>query len=246
MINVLSVYEIFSEGGLKSKIELLGGIIGIIGSVTAAGMLLVKYLNKPIKYKPSYLNEAGVPNWLMRLFAITIPLKKIPKNTLIDKIFAGLIIIVLFAGFAFFSHIHIQTLRIQEGWTLLTLKTTQESFFITHDSAKDSSLFSRDPWSIDKKQCRDNNPTSLEQRIDISPELVTFICQSFINKEYQTHINDYISNVEKEKNILYPVFTIIELTMLWLSLSIICTLIFKSKLRNYIIIQQKKARDYIT
>ncbi|CAI1175523.1 DUF6216 family protein [Serratia quinivorans] len=246
MSNVLSIYEMFSEGGFKSNIELIGSIIGVIGSVFTAVIILIKHLNKPIKYKPSYLNEAGVPNWLMRLFAITIPLKKIPKNTLIDKIFAGLIIVIFFAGFAFFSHMHIQTLRIQEGWTLLTLKATQESFFITHDSAKDSSLFSRNPWSINNKQCRDNDPTLLEQRIDISPELVTFICRSFINKEYQTHISGYISNVKKEKRILYPVFTIIELTMLWLSLSIIFTLIFKSKLRNYIIFQQKKASNYIT
>ncbi|WP_217694670.1 hypothetical protein, partial [Serratia marcescens] len=106
-------------------------ILGILGSIFAAGMIILKYLNKPLNGESEYLRKEGITNWTIRLFAISIPLEKTPHDTFIDKILSGFIIWSVTIGLLFVFHMHIRTLRIQNAWTLLTLKTTDESFCIT-------------------------------------------------------------------------------------------------------------------
>ncbi|HGM6910860.1 TPA: DUF6216 family protein [Serratia marcescens] len=245
MSNALSITELFTDESFKSTIEIFASILGILGSIFATGMIILKYLNKPLNGESEYLSKAGIPNWTIRLFPISIPLKKTPQNTFIDKILSGFIIFSVTIGLLFVFHMHIQTLRIQNGWTLLTLKTTNESFFITNHSAKESSLFSRHPWSIDKKQCIGNN-NQLKRIKNISPELSSLICEIFNDKKNQVELNKYIDEVKKDKIIIYPILTIIEIILFWLIISISLTLSLKRKVRNYIIKQQERAYYYIT
>ncbi|HGA3041654.1 TPA: DUF6216 family protein [Serratia marcescens] len=245
MSNALSITELFTDESFKSTIEIFASILGILGSIFAAGMIILKYLNKPLNGESEYLSKAGIPNWTIRLFSISIPLKKTPQNTFIDKILSGFIIFSVTIGLLFVFHMHIQTLRIQNGWTLLTLKTTNESFFITNHSAKESSLFSRHPWSIDKKQCIGNS-NQLKRIKNISPELSSLICEIFNDEKNQIELNKYIDEVKKDKIIIYPILTIIGIILFWLIISISLTLSLKRKVRNYIIKQQERAYYFIT
>ncbi|HEI9851341.1 TPA: hypothetical protein SLN67_004422 [Serratia marcescens] len=246
MSSIFSITEIFIDEGIKSSIDLLDSIIGILGSLCVAALVCIRYFSKPRGDNQEFLSKAGVSNWLIKLFAISIPLKEVPENTRSDKIISGLIISILMSSLVFFSHMHIQTLRIQKGWTLLTLTATQENFFINHDSAKDSSLFNRHPWLIKKEDCANKKIEIIQKENGISIELARFICQSFINKAHQEKINDYINETDKEKSIIYQVISTIEIIILWISVNIACTLIFKKRVRDYIISQQKKAQEYIT
>ncbi|HGM7267598.1 hypothetical protein HLB02_03090 [Serratia nevei] len=76
MSNALSITELFTDESFKSTIEIFASILGILGSIFAAGMIILKYLNKPLNGESEYLSKAGIPNWTIRLFSISIPLKK--------------------------------------------------------------------------------------------------------------------------------------------------------------------------
>lgn len=85
MSNALSITELFTDESFKSTIEIFASILGILGSIFAAGMIILKYLNKPLNGESEYLSKAGIPNWTIRLFSISIPLKKHPRTRSLIK-----------------------------------------------------------------------------------------------------------------------------------------------------------------
>lgn len=74
----------------------------------------------------------------------------------------------------------------------------------------------------------------------------SLICEIFNDEKNQIELNKYIDEVKKDKIIIYPILTIIEIILFWLIISISLTLSLKRKVRNYIIKQQERAYYYIT
>ncbi len=70
MSNALSITKLFTDESVKTTIEIFASSIGKLGSIFAAGMIILKYLNKPLSGESEYLSKAGIPNWTIRLCTI--------------------------------------------------------------------------------------------------------------------------------------------------------------------------------
>ncbi|WP_254842601.1 putative PEP-binding protein, partial [Serratia marcescens] len=57
----------------------------------------------------------------------------------------------------------------------------------------------------------------------LSPELSSLIFEIFNDEKNQVELNTYIDEVKKDKIIIYPILTIIEIILFWLIISISLT-----------------------
>lgn len=240
-----SVADIITNEFITSPVGTLTGIFSLIGGIYAAFLLIRKFLTAPIKGKSEFLSQAGIPAWPLRLFYVSLPLKTIPKNTRTD-LFFGFLLIIFGAGSAsYLSAMHIKTLLTPQDWTLLVYKPTNEFFYLTHDSAKSASLFSRHSLVVTTEQCDKTPAGTLAQKSRLSGDLAGFICDMFRRKEHTRYISQEIANFEKSKTVLYGALSTFETGLFWLAISAILTLYYRKIVRQHIIEQHKKAESYL-
>ena len=172
------------------------------------------------------------------------PQKKIPKLTYLDVVLLSFIILFLSVTFATGSFYGTKLLQIQNGWTSLILKETDEWFLITTDKASEHAF--KPSWYITEETCLSGAADKLINEKKISTPLRNFICESFTHPEYREKIANSIKETAHNKSFLTIVLAVITLGCLWFITSLILTITYTIRLKKFITKEHEKAYYYLT
>lgn len=206
--------------------------------------IILNYFNKPLDEIDEIYKKAKISIWRVRFFMVKIPTKKIPKLTYLDVVLLSFIILFLSVTFATGSFYGTKLLQIQNGWTSLILKETDEWFLITTDKASEHAF--KPSWYITEETCLSGAADKLINEKKISTPLRNFICESFTHPEYREKIANSIKETAHNKSFLTIVLAVITLGCLWFITSLILTITYTIRLKKFITKEHEKAYYYLT
>lgn len=239
MNNSLPFSQLISNEIYGSPVGTLGAFITIcVGLFT-----LIKALTHQKNNPPNDIfKENGISSFAMFLFAIRISLNKTPTITKFDLLLSILIGIILLIAGAFLSGFFVKVMNAPVHSAALTYKPTGEIFYLSLDTATEAVLIGKkDAWSITPKQCK--SPQELPATPSVG--LVRFLCEAFESEEYREEIRKFITNFQKTKPCFYALISVVETFLMWMLISISLTLIYKNKIRKYVIQQHEIALSYV-
>lgn len=228
-----SLINIFSK-------EMIGTIIAALPIIKA----ILNYLNKPLDDIDDIYKKAKLSTWRIRFFMIKISTKEIPRLTRANVILFSVVLLFLLASFATSSYYGVKLLQIRPGWTSLILKETDEWFLISETEASEHAF--HPSWHLTAKSCISGEATQLANDKIITPQLGRFICESFTNTDDKEKIIKSIKDTTHNKPIITFLISIITVGCIWFISSLILTLIYTLRLKQFIIREHEKAYDYLT
>lgn len=241
----LLVTDLVTTEFLGSPIGTFGAVVGFIVVIFKLLGKMFRSLNSPIKGKAELFAGAGIPAWSLRLFVIGISLKKVPVNTMTDKFFTAILMMLSLVSVFFISYQFLYVRTIPENATLLIYKSTGENFYIDKTSAHGLSFFLNVNWSITSSECNANKERGLSTQDRLSSELAAYICEVFKNKESTKYLADEIEKFQKDRGYIYLLVSVLDPFLVWFTLSLGLNFYYRAVLSKYIRKQHELAMSYV-
>lgn len=231
------------ENGFFSK-ELITIIISVLTFALAVLKSISSVLNKSIGEADVIYKKAGLKIWKLRLFAVNLPVNKVPKITKGGLLTFSFITIFCIISGAFSGYYNFKIRQIPDGWIWLTFKKTNEDFLLTKNKASEQAL--HPSWYITMETCKSKNLQNLVEKKKISQELHNFICSIITNEKYENELKKSIEKFQHEKRPISLLLTFMFVFFLWIFMNAMLTFIYTIKLRKSILKEHKDARNYLT
>ncbi|WP_330983498.1 MULTISPECIES: DUF6216 family protein [Enterobacterales] len=232
--------NIFNTEFLNSPAATAAAWISIIGAVA----LSIKLIGTVFRYKQHHneiLKKSGVPAFILNIFFITIPLRKLPGTDWSDKIITIAFSLAFLFSASYFTPTLIQTAKTQPDQTLLFWKKSGDPFYISKKMASAVTISAHPTWTLSVGDCSQSATTNIEKYNSLTIEHKEYLCKLLTTKEGQTFLDKSINKFRKDKLFIYSIIPITLLALLWLPLSFIFTIYYSGKVRKYILTEQEKA-----
>jgi len=242
MVETHAVSGLLDNLSMKDMIVSLAGLAAILTALGKFISTTINKLNLPIKYHQETYRKAGIKTWPLKLFSISINLKKVPKLNRIDLFFIYLMMAIFISAAVTFTYLDWKIAIVPKNWTALTLKSTKEKFLITYDKASAHAL--KPSWSISSQQCNSTSHTALANNNKISNELANVICEILNATPPDKKLKQSIVEFKKYRTFYITLLSLLILLMAWLSIGVRLNIKYTKKLREHILKEQEMVERY--
>lgn len=238
-MNNLPVTDLIIKEIIDSPI---GTIAAAIAILTNFALLIRASTDNKDSASDDIFKKNGISRCIMFLFAIKIPLNKIPHITRIDLILYLFIGITSFCASLFLGNLLLKVAHTPVNSTSLYYKPTGESFYISLQAASEAVAIDQSKaWTVTPEKC------AAPQNLPLTPSagLVKFLCEAFKNEEYKKEITESVAKFKSDKPVIYSLLGTLEFVFLWILMNLILTTIYKNRIRKYVINQHEIALSYV-
>ncbi|WP_337014839.1 DUF6216 family protein [Leclercia sp. AS011] len=239
MMNNLPVTELIIKEMVDSPIATIAAAITILAQII---LLIRASVGKKVNAPDDIFIKNGISTRIMSFFAIKIPLNKTPDITKVDIIFLLFIGITSLTATLFCGNMFLKVANTPEHSTSLYFKATGENFYLSLQAASEAVAINKEKaWTVTPEKC------TAPQDLPLTPSvgLVKFLCEAFNNEEYKSEIIKSIEKFKKDKPVIYVLLGVLEFSFLWILMSLIITIIYKARIRKYIINEHQIALSYV-
>lgn len=239
MENNISFIDLIGKEFNGSPLMTLAALIAILSAIVA----LMKFFagRNPKSAHQIYQNN-GISRFTLFLFAINIPLNKIPRISRTELVASCFIALISLSACGFMGNMALKVLNTPKGAASLFYKPTDENFYLSPQGASQAyAVIRKGSWFITPDTCQ----TPAKMPLTPSHGLAQLICDTFANEKYKQDVIQAVKKFEKDKLIIYTLVTFLSLLLFWIATSLMLSLIYKKRLRSYIEKEHKLAESYV-